>query len=441
MTTVNSIQIGQRSSAPDTPAADQWRMFFLSDGLYYQKSDGTVIGPVAPGSSITLTVEEEDGTPSVANVTEIRVTNGTLTDNGGGSVSISTGGGGGGGNVTGPGSSTDNALARFDGVTGQLLQNSVGILDDSGNLSGVTLASAATPSAIHDDVAGEIAAITAKATPTTSDLLLIEDAADSNNKKRITIGDLPGGGGGATQLDELSDVSSAAQTANFVLAAGDGSTGGDYRGRALVTDDLPTIPVAGGGTGQTTATAGFDALSPATTQGDIIYRGASNNTRLAIGTAGQVLTVAGGVPTWAASSGSGASDFYTTNEAGDYSTTSASFVDVDATNLALTITTAGGDVDIWFTGTFKSTSTTAFFLNVDVDGTPIGGDGIVGARLWTTGLNSTQPISFVYRVSGLSAGTHTFTLQWRTLAGTLTLHAAAGSSNGDVPAQFGVREV
>lgn len=42
----------------------------------------------------SLTVEEEDGNPSVASVTTIKVTNGTLTDNTGGSVSISTGGGG-----------------------------------------------------------------------------------------------------------------------------------------------------------------------------------------------------------------------------------------------------------------------------------------------------------------------------------------------------------
>jgi len=45
--------------------------------------------------------------------------------------------------------------------------------------------------AIHDDTAGEIAAVTAKATPTTSDFLLIEDAAAANVKKSITIGNLP----------------------------------------------------------------------------------------------------------------------------------------------------------------------------------------------------------------------------------------------------------
>jgi hypothetical protein len=41
------------------------------------------------------------------------------------------------GNVSGPGSSTDNAVARFDGTTGTLLQNSPVIIDDSGNISGV----------------------------------------------------------------------------------------------------------------------------------------------------------------------------------------------------------------------------------------------------------------------------------------------------------------
>lgn len=47
-------------------------------------------------------------------------------------------GGSGTGDVTGPGSSTDNALARFDSTTGKIIQNSVGILSDTGSLSGLT---------------------------------------------------------------------------------------------------------------------------------------------------------------------------------------------------------------------------------------------------------------------------------------------------------------
>ncbi len=40
----------------------------------------------------------------------------------------------GGGNVSGPGSAADNALARFDGATGTLLQNSAAAVDDDGEL-------------------------------------------------------------------------------------------------------------------------------------------------------------------------------------------------------------------------------------------------------------------------------------------------------------------
>jgi hypothetical protein len=47
------------------------------------------------------------------------------------------------------------------------------------------------------------------------------------------------------------------------------------------------------------------ALNPETTLGDISYRSATanTNTRLAIGTTGQVLTVSGGVPAWSTISG------------------------------------------------------------------------------------------------------------------------------------------
>lgn len=52
-------------------------------------------------------------------------------------VQESTGGGGGTGDVIGPGSSTDNALVRFDGVTGKYIQNGLITEDDTGNLANV----------------------------------------------------------------------------------------------------------------------------------------------------------------------------------------------------------------------------------------------------------------------------------------------------------------
>jgi hypothetical protein len=56
-----------------------------------------------------------------------------------------SGGGGGGGDVTGPASSTDNAITRFDGTTGKIIQNSTATLSDAGGISADTLAISTTP--------------------------------------------------------------------------------------------------------------------------------------------------------------------------------------------------------------------------------------------------------------------------------------------------------
>jgi len=65
-----------------------------------------------------------------------------------------------------------------------------------------------------------------------------------------------------------------------------------------------TVAIANGGTGQTTASAAFNALSPITSTGDLIIGNGTNSaTRLAIGTSGYVLTSNGTTASWAASSG------------------------------------------------------------------------------------------------------------------------------------------
>ena len=61
------------------------------------------------------------------------------------------------------------------------------------------------------------------------------------------------------------------------------------------------LPIANGGTGSTTAASAFNALNPMTTTGDIIYEsGTGVASRLAIGSSGNILTVSGGIPSWAA---------------------------------------------------------------------------------------------------------------------------------------------
>jgi hypothetical protein len=92
---------------------------------------------------------------------------------------------------------------------------------------------------------------------------------------------------------------------------------------ALVKDGAAAIRSLGSSVDTTTK-----ALNPSTTLGDIEYRSstANTNTRLGIGTDGQVLTVASGVPSWATPGG--ASTNFTLLNAGGTATTSGSTVTV-----------------------------------------------------------------------------------------------------------------
>jgi len=159
------------------------------------------------------------------------------------------------GDVVGPASSVTARIATFDGTTGKLIQDSGSLVSDFATSAQGALADSATqpgdnvstltndsgfidntvttlsslsitesqisdlthtdPDAIHDNVAGEINAITAKATPVDADVLLIEDSADSFNKKKITIGDIAGG---ASTLNDLTDVTITTPADNNLLA-------------------------------------------------------------------------------------------------------------------------------------------------------------------------------------------------------------------------------
>jgi hypothetical protein len=90
----------------------------------------------------------------------------------------------------------------------------------------------------------------------------------------------------------------------------------------LVKDGAAAIRTLGSSIDTTTK-----ALNPSTTLGDIEYRSstANTNTRLPIGTTGQILTVSGGVPSWGAAPASGGMTLLsttTTNGAGSYTLSS-----------------------------------------------------------------------------------------------------------------------
>lgn len=130
---------------------------------------------------------------------------------------------------------------------------------------------------------------------------------------------------------------------------------------------------------------------------------------------------------------------YELNESSDYSTTSASFVDVDGTNLSLAVTTTGGDLMVHFHGSINNAGGFATLLDLDIDGSPVAGDdGIITVKGASTDIIAA---CFTRLITGLSAGAHTIKLQWKVLGSTSTLYAGAGTSNKDVHPQFWVREV
>ncbi len=89
---------------------------------------------------------------------------------------------------------------------------------------------------------------------------------------------------------------------------------------SLVKDGASAIRTLGSSVDTTTK-----ALNPSTTLGDIEYRSstANTNTRLGIGTSGQVLTVSGGVPAWAAAPTGGMTLISTTTLSGTSTTISS----------------------------------------------------------------------------------------------------------------------
>jgi hypothetical protein len=172
-------------------------------------------------------------------------------------------------------------------------------------------------------------------------------AAAAPTFRSLTTADIPA----------LSYVTSVAATVPAFLSitgspiTSSGTLAISYSGTAL--------PIANGGTGQTTASAAFNALSPVTTTGDLIIGNGTNSaTRLAIGANTYVLTSNGTTATWAASTGGGGSAY-----------TRTTFT-ATAGQTAFTVTYAVGYLQIYVNGVlltgsdYTASSGTGFTLNV-----------------------------------------------------------------------------
>jgi hypothetical protein len=204
----------------------------------------------------------------------------------------------------------------------------------------------------------------------------------------------------------------AAGTATQVLHSGSTPS---WSSVSLTTDVSGTLPIANGGTGQTTASAAFNALAPAASANALIYSNGTNTwTSLAAGGAGTLcLTEAsGGTPTWGSCAGSaGAAWSALTNPTGNLALTMGTNTST-FTSGVLTGTNGAWsflDGNSTSTGNFfainTGTTSTAKPLTVTAQGTANGvqmtsagslgaiGTGAIVATSLNQALNTTSPLT------------------------------------------------
>ncbi len=104
------------------------------------------------------------------------------------------------------------------------------------------------------------------------------------------------GGTGVTSLGTLTK----ADDTNVTVTLGGTPTGALINAVSLTMGWSGQLAINRGGTAASTATAAFDNLAPTTTRGDLIFRNATTNARLAASTSGYLLQTngAGTDPTW-----------------------------------------------------------------------------------------------------------------------------------------------
>jgi hypothetical protein len=254
-----------------------------------------------------------------------------------------------GGDVVGPSSATDNAVARYDTTTGKLIQNSLVLIGDTGSVTGVNALTAESLTVNNDVTLGSSntdtlevrSRITTDLEPNAnnardigtsgrnwrdgffgrnlSTVNLEVTGTTSFDGQQGTSGQvLTSAGTGVTPTwttPTTGTVTSVSGTGTVngislsgtVTSSGNLTLGGALTGVDLTSQVTGTLPIANGGTGQTTASAAFNALSPVTSTGDLIIgNGTNSSTRLPIGATNYVLTSNGTTATWALATGSGA---------------------------------------------------------------------------------------------------------------------------------------
>ena len=190
---------------------------------------------------------------------------------------------------------------------------------------------------------------------------------------------------------------------------------------ADLAGSIPTWAIANGGTGQTTAGAAFNALSPITTTGDLILGNGTNSaTRLAIGANGYLLSSNGTTASWQPAPAGGVTTF----DAGTTGFTPSTATS-GAISLAGTLVVSnGGTGATTLTGYVKGAGTTALTASATIPNTDITGLGTMSTQ------NATSVAITGGTINGTTVGATT------AAAGTFTNltvndNSTFGSSNSD----------
>jgi hypothetical protein len=121
----------------------------------------------------------------------------------------------------------------------------------------------------------------------------------------------------------------------------------------------------------------------------------------------------------------------------NYATTSTSFVDIDSTNLAITLNLSGTAVLLVFTAVGNTLAGGTPIIDFDIDSTRFASGGTEGLGIVPHRTVGT----IVALVTGLSAGNHTFKVKWKTASNTAALYAGNGTAGDDFIPTFEAVEI
>lgn len=178
------------------------------------------------------------------------------------------------------------------------------------------------------------------------------------------------------------------------VTAGTGISGGGTSGAVTVTNSMATA---------------------ITTNGDVIYgTGSGTFTRLGIGSTGNVLTVASGLPAWSAPASGGITSATNRVET-DQDTTSTSYTNLTTTGPAVTLTTGTKVLVIIGAGHYADTTDKYAYASYAISGATTSAasdDYAVFTRMINGSFNASG--ASVASARTVTAGSNTFTMQYRT---------------------------